>query len=488
MQRVQRAAILGALLAGCGSGPTRAPTDGATDVTPTGETGAPSSGCTDADDCDGDGMSPEEGDCDDANSGIRPGMYDPAYDGVDWNCDGWSEYDADKDGQDAAEYGGEDCEDFLAQVGLGFPEICDGRDNDCDQAVDEDHPASIGGTPYDTVEAAVAAASPKAEVNVCPGEWVVATLDVSGLELSGAGEDVTVLRAAAPAGPVVTASSGEGRVEALRVTGATAGPGIRLTGGTLDLQYLMVDGCRTGIEVVGGPGTLLRGSATRVEHNANPDGAGGGLFASGPVVVEMRGIYEHNTAMDGAGGALRDGATLVCGDSHFSNNVALRDGGGLHARGASLAVPTDVVISPCSFGYNEAGQDGGGAWFGGATIDARALQGFTGNRAGRHGGGAAMVSTIVEDLTAYFGDNDALEGGGLYVAAGARATLSSATVRDHDLGGGIRVTGTGEVSTTTGISLESNLPYDLATDLGSHTLPYGPQVFACTGVGGCDFP
>ena len=100
-------------------------------------------------DLDGDGISAAEGDCWDAVEGpegsglggdaIRPGADETWYDGVDQDCDGGSDYDADADGYDSLAYGnGVDCDDEDAAVFPDASEICDGVDNDCDGAADMD--------------------------------------------------------------------------------------------------------------------------------------------------------------------------------------------------------------------------------------------------------------------------------------------------------------------------------------------------------------
>lgn len=72
-------------------------------------------------------------DCNDENSNINPGKNDEPYDGVDADCSGADLTDVDEDGQDSKEgVGGEDCNDYDNTVGAGFPELCDGDDNDCD--------------------------------------------------------------------------------------------------------------------------------------------------------------------------------------------------------------------------------------------------------------------------------------------------------------------------------------------------------------------
>ncbi len=74
-----------------------------------------------------------EGDCDDEDAAAHPGAKEVFYDGVDQDCDGSGDYDADLDGYDADEDGGEDCDDGDAAVHPGAKEVfCDGLDQDCD--------------------------------------------------------------------------------------------------------------------------------------------------------------------------------------------------------------------------------------------------------------------------------------------------------------------------------------------------------------------
>jgi hypothetical protein len=85
-------------------------------------------------DCDGPtGYIDNSDDCDDNDPNVHPSATEEWYDGIDQNCAGDNDFDADGDGFVHADHGGADCMDHDATVHPDMDEVCDdGIDNDCD--------------------------------------------------------------------------------------------------------------------------------------------------------------------------------------------------------------------------------------------------------------------------------------------------------------------------------------------------------------------
>ena len=94
-------------------------------------------------DADGDGYDATE-DCDDDNANVFPGAPDSWYDGLDADCAGNDDYDADGDGVRSSDYGGADCDDSDPDISPTATEVWyDGVDQDC--RGDDDYDADVDG-------------------------------------------------------------------------------------------------------------------------------------------------------------------------------------------------------------------------------------------------------------------------------------------------------------------------------------------------------
>ena len=106
------------------------------------------------------GVSTDPSDCDDNDATISPAAVEVWYDGVDQDCAGDDDFDADADGYQSDAHAGEDCNDSNPEIYPEHVDVCgDGIDSDCDGVDPCEVNAVYGGAAaFDVAATAVAAA------------------------------------------------------------------------------------------------------------------------------------------------------------------------------------------------------------------------------------------------------------------------------------------------------------------------------------------
>jgi predicted outer membrane repeat protein len=281
-----------------------------------------------------------------------------------------------------------------------------------------------------------------------------------------------------------------------------------------------------------GGGVYLETGASLVDSSFDGNTAttyGGGVHATGAITISGVSTTGNNAGSLG-GGALLASGSMDISDLTCTDNTATSSGGGLYLHevnasiagltlegntadfggGAALATSqVDARTGSATVSGNTATTygggahfDGNGAWLGGT---------FSGNEA-LHGGGVFIAGlTAMEQVTleantatgngggvlanATFGltdgaitANEAQDGAGIFVAAGTSTLLSTSAISGNSAGGaggGARVEGTLESDACDwATGAQDNSPQDVYA-AGSDYSWDGVGSFTCTGTGGC---
>ena len=402
----------------------------------------------------------------------------------------WTLFDADGDG--TCDDG--DCRPYDAAVFPGGPEHCDGLDNDCDGATDEDTPICFL---VDDLDDLVDADPGDGE---CASPEGTCTLRAAVMEANASGVLPTPAAIWIPAGVVALAL----------VEGLADGAG------DLDiLQAMVIRGAGAGLTSISADGAFRifevhSGAELRLAHVTVRDGdageaPGGGILNHGRVWVSHAVLTNNETTGDGgalanvsAGNAGEGTDTaVVIARCNVHGNAAERGGGLFTTSGGADA---NLLISDSAVHGNIAGDSGGGlfsvSFLGSEHIELRNAT-VAANVAGADGGGvgfdpehAAFVGLTLTHTT-IFGNTAEEDGGAL---SGER--IDALTARNNLLAGNFGPAWTPDVhleetvlletvgnivGDATGILVWSPGPSDL---FGSGATPIDPKLGPLADNGG----
>ena len=231
--------------------------------------------------------------------------------------------------------------------------------------------------------------------------------------------------------------------------------------------------------------------SSNVVTGAATDGGGGGLYSSGPVVARDCLFAGNEAKADSASGGaiLIDGAALELRNCTFSQNQALRTGGGVEVRGnARVAVIGGVFDKNTAGGLTNftpvAGAGSGGALHitGGTGQVSIVGANFEGNNVGQEGGALWNGSggTLIVDATTFTFNRvkgaARGNGGGAIYNDGGSVTVRNSTLQQHfvfNVGGGAAITNNRGVLNVSNSQIKSNIAVEsgaIATIGGRVTL------------------
>ena len=457
----------------------------------------------------------EQGDCDDGDNTVHPGVAEVCND-IDDDCNdqvddddpgldtatasAWY-VDADLDGYgadgetvlacdqpaDATAKGG-DCDDEQATVHPGAEELCDELDNDCNAKTTEDGVVTVGGVNQASLAAAIEAAGEADEILVCPGTYTGPFTTTRKASIRGVGGASVTTLTISRTGTILTAGGD------LSVSGLTFSRGAGTYTGGIDAfsaktpLTITVDSCifdgnsgaYGGAILAYNDSTLYATDTTFSSNRATA--SGGAVYANNAVFTGA--TFTGNTAVYGGAAMLDAGTMTIDRDSLFTGNSATLDATGVGGYGGAILVNGGSLVaeSGTEFSSNEAFFGGGVLVFSitdettGEVVTPGSIEGgqYTSNSAIYSGGGVVLAGPEVTAMDLTCNANSATWGGGMSVESD-EAVLEGIEIYDNvatDYGGGLLF----PVEASGIVVRDTLLDNNSAPDGGGLALEGGPEV------------
>jgi predicted outer membrane repeat protein len=426
------------------------------DIDPGAGTGAGTGGDTAVDD-DGDGLTEDDGDCDDGDAAVFPGATE-ACDGADEDCSGVvDDLDADADGHSPCDAAG-DCDDTDPAA---FPVVVAAATTAAERGT--------VAAPYATLGAALDALDATCRtVVLLPGTHTVAEAWESGaVTIRGATTAAEVVLTPPAGSRALTVGEG-GRLtlEALTLAGArgTAGDGgaLYVEGEATLVGVRAVDNRSTGDggAVAVHDGTLTLRGCSFSGNEAATDG--GALYTWDATVTDDGSAWTENAAHSG-GAVVVQQSRFTTIDGTWTGNTADGSGGALILRGGAHD------LARGTFTDNVAGGDGGAILVDDTASGALRNLLVVANRAGDRGGGVSVRDTpggLVIANSTLVGNDARGAGGGVSVAtrwSGVVDLVSLVVAGSGGTSGVSATTARGELWEGTGDTGRITVAYTLAS-------------------------